>query len=220
MTVILVLLTFLVFILVDYWLERSRAPARSPAKTPARPRTFVEGFHVPENLRYHPGHAWLLRERKNFARVGADEFAASLAGKIGKIELPKAGQWIRQGQRAWAFVRNGEKAEMVSPVEGEILEVNPEVAADPSLLRRDPYGRGWLFTVHVPDEESTGRNLVPTHLVKQWMKDAVERLLALEPTPAGATAYDAGRPADDVLAGLPAVSWSRTAAQFFLTEKE
>ena len=222
MTVILVLFTFGVFLLIDYWTEqRSPSPARAKSPAPAAsPRTFVEGFTVPEHVRFHLGHGWLARERKNYARVGADEFAAALAGKVEKIELPRPGQWIRQGQRAWTFFRNGEKADMVSPVEGEVLEVNAEVAADPSLVRRDPFGKGWLFTVHVPDEESTWRNLVPVHLVKAWMKDAVERLLQLEPSLAGATAFDAGRPAEDLLAGLPGVSWTETAAKFFLTGGE
>jgi glycine cleavage system H protein len=221
MTVILVLLTFGIFLLLDFWMEKRPAAAKAPVPLPKpAPVAFVEGFAVPTHLRFHPGHAWLARERKNFVRVGADEFAAALAGKIDKIDLPRIGQWIRQGQRAWTFFRAGEKADMVSPVEGEVLEVNAEVVADPSLVRRDPFGRGWLFTVHVPDEESTGRNLVPVHLVKAWMKDAVERLLALEPATAGVTAFDAGRPAEDLLAGLPAISWSRTAARFFLTEAE
>ncbi|MBI3472710.1 MAG: hypothetical protein HY013_15245 [Candidatus Solibacter usitatus] len=55
----------------------------------------------------------------------------------------------------------GEWTEMTSPTEGEVVEVNPEVVNDPTLLREDPYGKVWLMTVHVPDEEATTRNLVP-----------------------------------------------------------
>jgi len=57
---------------------------------------------------------------------------------------------------------------MVSPVEGEIVEVNPEVLKDPSILRKDPFGQGWLMTVRVPDEESVQHNFLPVHLVKAW----------------------------------------------------
>jgi len=222
MTVILVLLTLLAFIVLDALLTRQKA-SQPAARPQPRPLTgvlqpsYVEGFLVPEALHYHPGHSWLLRERKHVVRVGADEFAAALAGQMAKVELPKPGQWLRQGQKAWTFYRNGEKAEMVSPIEGEVLEVNPEVLAEPSLIRDDPYGRGWLMTVYVPDEENTARNLLPTKLVRDWMRDAVERLYARQPQLAGAVAADGGRPADDVFAALPDVSWRELTREFFLS---
>ena len=98
-------------------------------------------------------------------RVGADEFAAALLGKLEKIELPKPGQWVRQGQKVLSFYRAGGKTEMVSPTEGEVMEINQEALRNPTLLRQDPYGKGWLIAVHVPDEESTARNFVPKSLV-------------------------------------------------------
>ena len=94
-----------------------------------------------------------------------------------------------------------EKTEMVSPTEGEVMEVNPEVLRNPAALRQDPYGKGWLVTVHVPDEENTTRNLVPKGLVREWMRESVERLYALQPALAGAVAADGGRPAEELLAG-------------------
>jgi len=221
MTVLLVLATFSIFMLFDYAVNRAKAPALTPAinpdlRTAPAATEFVSGFLTPEGVRYHPGHGWLKRERKNVARVGIDEFAAALAGKVDKIELPKPGQWIRQGQRALAVLRNGEKVDMVSPIEGEVIEVNPDVVKDPSLVRSDPYGRGWLMTVHVPDEESTTRNLVPKGMVRNWMRDAVESVYALQPQLAGATAADGGRPAEELLTGLD-VSWKEVTGRFFLT---
>jgi glycine cleavage system H protein len=149
--------------------------------------------------------------------MGADEFAAALVGKVEKIELPMPGQWIRQGQKVLSFFRDGEKTEMVSATEGEVLQVNDEVLHNPALLRQDPYGKGWLVSIHVPDEENTARNLVPKGLVRQWMSDAVARLYALQPALAGAAAADGGRPAEDVLAGLPDSDWQSVTSEFFLT---
>ena len=81
---------------------------------------------MPEGVRYHPGHAWVAAERPHLATGGMDEFAAALAGKVDRIELPKPGTWIRQGQKAWKLFRNGQAVEMVSPMEGEVVEVNAE----------------------------------------------------------------------------------------------
>jgi len=221
MTVILVLVTFSIFILLDWVLNRRKAPqmAAVPAHTtsPLLESAYVEGFQVPEALSYHPGHSWVMQERRNLVRVGIDEFAAALVGRVEHIELPKPGQWIRQGQKAWSLFRDGAKAEMVSPTEGEVIEINAEVAAHPELLRTDPYGKGWLALIHVPDEESTTRNLVPKGLVRSWMREAVGRLYARQPQLAGAVAADGGLPTEDLLADLPDANWKQVTAEFFLT---
>jgi glycine cleavage system H lipoate-binding protein len=221
MVVILVLGTFATFILIDAILSRRKLalPAAVLAEEPKAEAagSVVEGFLVPEQLRYHPGHSWLLRERKNVMRVGVDEFAAALLGPVEKLELPKPGHWIRQGQRAFGFLRGDQKAEMISPIEGEVVEINADVVQDPTLLRQDPYGKGWLMTVFVPDEESTARNLLPANLVQGWMRKAAERLYGMQPQLAGAVAADGGRPADDLSAAFPDKSWTELTGEFFLT---
>lgn len=222
MTVILVLVTFLGFIVLDYALNRRKAPlavaAHEATAVPALSGgDYVEGFKTPDHLSYHPGHGWLVRERKSMVRMGADEFAAAVLGKVDRIEAPKPGTWVRQGQKVVAFYRDGVKTEMVSPTEGEVIEVNSEVLANPAALRTDPYGKGWLLSIHVPDEENTGRNLVPKGLVREWMRESVERLYALQPALAGAVAADGGRPAEDPLAALPDVDWKAATSEFFLT---
>jgi len=225
MTVIFVLLTFAAFIVVDYLLHRKKAPgvratveAGQTREMPAGEASYVDGFLVPENLRYHPGHSWALRERKRRVRVGIDEFAAALVGRAERIEVPKPGVWIRQGQRALAFYRDGEKTEILSPTEGEVIEINPDVLRDPALVRRDPYGQGWMMVLDVPDEETMNRNLVPEGLVRSWMRSAVNRLYALQPPLAGAVAADGGRPAEDLVAALPDASWKELTQEFFLTK--
>jgi glycine cleavage system H protein len=221
MTVILVLGTFVLFIALDYVLNRKKAVHTFPVETAATAAEsagdFVTGFRTPENVVYHPGHSWLMQERKNVVRMGADEFAAALAGKLEKIELPKPGQWIRQGQKVLAFYRNGERTEMVSPTEGEVMAVNENVVQNPALLRQDPYGKGWLLAVHVPDEESTSRNLIPRNLVREWMRESVERLYARQPVLVGAVAADGGVPSEDLLAEVPGANWKELTGEFFLT---
>jgi glycine cleavage system H protein len=222
MTVPLVLATFLVFVVLDYFLNRRKVlhtvQVEAPKAVPALlGGDYVDGFLVPEAVSYHPGHSWLVQERKNTVRVGADEFAAALLGKIETIELPKPGTWIRQGQKVLAFIRDGARTEMVSPTEGEVMEVNTEVLRNPTALRHDPYGKGWLMSVHVPDEENTSRNLVPKGLVRDWMRDAVERLYSRQPALAGAVAADGGRPSEDLLAGIPDTNWKEVTGEFFLT---
>lgn len=60
------------------------------------------------------------------------------------------------------------------------MEVNPEVLKDPTLIHKDPYGRGWLMTVSVPDEENGNRNLLPASVVSAWMRESIEKLKAAQ----------------------------------------
>ena len=187
MAVILVLATFLVFIVIDFALTRKKKaiPVNKeqlkPTAVPMLSSASIEGVLVPDQMRYHPGHTWLFEERPQLARVGADALALRVIGTVDKIELPKTGRWVRQGQKAFTFVSAGEKVELVSPVEGEVIEINHAVLKDPTLAAKDPYGNGWLVKVTVPERETVGRNLLPQSLVRTWMKEEVRRVRAAQP---------------------------------------
>lgn len=225
----LTLLTFLVGALADYLISRKirREPktaavaddtvpaAAGPGDQAELPPTCVEGFQLPGGLRYHAGHTWVRHEQPQTVRAGVDDFGARLAGRIDTIELPQPRQWVRQGQPIFRIHRNGETTTLLAPVEGEVMKVNPEVIKDPSLLRRDPYGKGWLITLHC-DEGSTWRNLLPVNLVSDWMKDTVSRLYAQQSSLAGAVSGDRCKPVDDLLAAVPGADWPRITAEFFL----
>jgi glycine cleavage system H protein len=223
MTVILVLLTFAGFLLIDYFRGRKQVvvqPILQTSRREAMPRllpSVVGGFQVPENLRYHPGHTWALSESPNLVRVGMDDFATKLMGKIERITLPQRGQWIRQGQKLWTLFRDGQAVEMVSPIEGTVAEINEAAAHDPEAARKDPYGEGWLLTVHSPDAKTNFRNLLGGSVARMWMEEAARRLHAKMPTLAGALAQDGGLAMDDLTAHLPDQDWAALAKEFFLS---
>jgi glycine cleavage system H protein len=222
MSVLLVLLMFAVFVTVDYFRARQRgeqpviAPELGAGAIPVMAMenlSYVSGFRIPKNLRYHPGHGWVMNERRNVARVGVDELAAKVLGPVERIQLPEPGRWVRQGQRALSFFRDGQKVEVSSPVEGEVLEVNQELLKNPARLQNDPYGEGWLMTVHVPDEGAVQRNLMPKNLVTAWIQEAVDRLYARQPQLAGPAMAEGGEPIRDLTAALPASSWKELAEE-------
>ena len=127
---------------------------------------MVAGFQVPENVRYHAGHTWALSESRELVRIGMDDFASKLIGKIESIALPQRGRWVRQGQKIWTIFRDGKSVDMVSPIEGTVTDINEAVVKNPELARKDPYGEGWLVTVQAPDSKTqlpqpAGRNAGP-----------------------------------------------------------
>jgi glycine cleavage system H protein len=226
MTVLLVLFTFAAFLLIDYFRTRNAAVVQpvlqvAPAKHDALPRlqpALVGGFAVPENLRYHPGHTWALSESPNLVRVGMDDFASKLTGKVEKITLPQRGQWIRQGQKMCTLYRDDVAVDMVSPIEGTVSDINQALMNDPKLALSDPYGEGWLVTVQSPDAKTSFRNLLGGPLARWWTEESASRLQRHMPMAmAGALAQDGGVAINDVSTQIPDQEWLPLAKEFFLS---
>jgi len=224
MTVILVLMTFALFLVIDY-VRGHKQIAKQPAVQPVVREVpshvvpaMVGGFQVPENVRYHSGHTWALSESRELVRVGMDDFASKLVGKIESIALPQRGRWVRQGQKIWTITRDGKAVDMVSPIEGTVSDVNEAVAKDPSLALKDPYGEGWIVTVQAPDSKINFRNLLGGALARMWTEDSALRLRKRMPMAmAAALAQDGGVAVDDITAHLPNEDWAALTKEFFLS---
>ena len=224
MTVLLVLFTFAAFLLIDHFRSRHAVvqPALqvAPAKHDALPRlqpALVGGFEVPDNLRYHPGHTWALSESPNLVRVGMDDFASKLTGKVERITLPQRGQWIRQGQKMCTLYRDDYAVDMVSPIEGSVSDINQALVKDPKLALRDPYGEGWLVTVNAPDAKTSFRNLLGGAMARWWTEESASRLQHRMPMALGALAQDGGVAMNDLSAQIPDQEWLPLAKEFFLS---
>ncbi len=226
MTVLLVLFTFETFLLIDYFRTRrtvvqptlQTSQVKQDAVAPRLQPALVGGFEVPENLRYHPGHTWALSESPNLVRVGMDDFASKLTGKVESITLPHRGQWIRQGQKLCTLYRDDIAVDMVSPIEGTVSDINQALAADPKLALRDPYGEGWLVTVQAPDAKTSFRNLLGGPLARWWTEESASRLQHRMPMAvAGAYAQDGGVATENLSAQIPKQDWLPLAKEFFLS---
>jgi glycine cleavage system H protein len=223
MTVLLVLFTFVAFLMIDYFRTRNavvRPAIQATAAAETRPRlqpALVAGFQVPENLRYHPGHTWALQESPSLVRVGMDDFATKLTGTIESFTLPQRGQWIRQGQKMCTIHRDGSAVDMVSPIEGTVSDINEFVAQNPKLALSDPYGDGWLLTVQAPDTKTSFRNLIGGSLARWWTEEASSRLQRRIPLTVGALAQDGGVAMNDLTAHIPDAEWAPLAKEFFLS---
>ena len=222
MTVLLVLAMFALFIAIDYIrtsrkrsvLEVRPQPA-VPAMTARALPEVVAGFRIAPNLMYHPGHSWAVKEGGDLVRVGLDDFAARVAGKLDGITLPQRGRWVTQGQKAYTLQHDGAKVDMVSPIEGTVVELNEAVLRDPELARRDPYGEGWLMLVNAPETKTKFRNLLGGNMARLWTEDAAMRLqrqLPMQPAMA-----DGGLALDTVTTGKTPKEWESLAREFFLT---
>jgi len=209
--------------MIDYARSRNQLAKQviQTAPVEAAPRmvpAMVAGFQVPENVRYHAGHTWALGESRELVRVGLDDFASKLIGKIDSITLPQRGRWVRQGQKIWTIIRDGKSVDMVSPIEGTVTDINEAVMKDPDLARKEPYGEGWLVKVQAPDAKINFRNLLGGALARLWTEESALRLRKRMPMAlASALAQDGGVAVDDIAAHMPDQDWAELTKELFLS---
>jgi glycine cleavage system H lipoate-binding protein len=185
-------------------------------------KAFVDrfaGFLAPPDLMYHPGHAWARLEELDIVTVGIDDFAAKLLGSADSISLPKTGSIVKQGSLGWRFKADSRVIHMLSPVEGEVVAVNPAVIDAPGMAFADPYGEGWLFKVKSNNLTSNMKNIIPKGMVGEWFENVRQTLATKGLAPGSAPlSADCGKPVGGLAKAVDPGAWDDLAREFFLTK--
>jgi glycine cleavage system H protein len=98
---------------------------------------------------FTPDHEWINIEDHEAAVVGITLHAQEALGDVVFVDLPEVGRTFKKGELAGVVESVKAAADIYMPVEGEVVEVNEALRADPALANKDPMGEGWFFKVHV-----------------------------------------------------------------------
>jgi len=177
----------------------------------------VKGFDVPMGYYFHGGHAWARIESGGYIRVGLDDFALKVLGEADALDLPLMGKELDQGKVGWGLKRRDNLADVLSPIDGVIVEVNSEIREKPGMANREPYGGGWLFMLRTPDVKATMGKLMTDQNSLTWMNTEVGRLESMIEDVAGPLAADGGYLASDIFGNLPDIGWNNLTKAFLKT---
>lgn len=101
--------------------------------------------NVPSNIKYLKSHEWVRTESDGTVTVGITDHAQHALGDIVFVEAPEAGKECKAGD-ACAVVESVKAAsDIYSPLSGDVIEGNADLAATPELINQDPYGKGWIY---------------------------------------------------------------------------
>ncbi len=102
-------------------------------------------YKLDQNARYARSHEW-VRVEDGLAVVGISDAAQDMLSDVVYVELPAEGSTVEAGKQA-AVVESVKAAEeVIAPVSGRVVAVNPALADTPELVNSDPYG-AWFFKV-------------------------------------------------------------------------
>lgn len=114
----------------------------------------VDENEVPDDLYYTKEHEWLKIE-KEMCRVGVTDYAQKSLHEVVYVDLPNLGKVLTQNALFGTVESVKAVSELYSPVSGEVVTRNEQLADSPELINQQPYGAGWILVVkpsHLQDD--------------------------------------------------------------------
>jgi glycine cleavage system H protein len=134
----------------------------------------IQGYNMPDDLYYHKEHAWVRVESPEKVIVGMNDFYQKSAGDTTYMDLPFEGDDVSEGETIGKIQSSKWVGKFVSPISGEILEVNEELEDDCTLINKDPYGGGWIVAIKPSDLDAELKNLYHGDAVSPWLEQEIK----------------------------------------------
>ena len=207
MTVILILCTMLLFLAADYFIQRS--PRQAGSRVASVPISAGHTALPPIGIAIN--HTWVSRGQDGVATVGIDHFLGGLLGVVQSIALPREGECVSSVAEDIVLSEGEKSLSLGTPVSGRVVAVNADVIRDPGLVRKDPYGDGWLFRVDTNFRELQTPPVFEGAFAVQWIKKQSELvrdfLASRGPGLQPATLQDGGLPVEGILKKYDGAVW-------------
>jgi glycine cleavage system H lipoate-binding protein len=177
----------------------------------------IKGFKIPHGFYLHPGHTWVKIEEGSTVRVGLDDFAMRLFGPLDQIEAPLMGKQLEQGRDDISLRREGNNANLLSPVSGVVTDINPALRERGSRGSEDAYSESWILRLHCTNLRQDLKNLMIGDQASEYLDEEVNRLYEVIEETAGPLATDGGYLGDDIFGNLPQLGWQKLTRLFLRT---
>jgi glycine cleavage system H protein len=126
---------------------------------------------VPEELRYTAEHEWVAFNG-TVASVGITDFAQRSLGDVVYVSVPAPGAPVTAGEPCGEVESTKSVSDIYAPVDGEVIESNPEIEDDPGLVNTDPYGAGWLLRIRLSADGPQPEDLLTAEQYAELTKES------------------------------------------------
>jgi len=175
-------------------------------------------FAIPGGVFISQGHCWVSMEQDGNAKVGIDDFAKKLIGKIDSIEFPNLGMVVKTGQVLFTIKQGNKTITFNSPISGKVIKINKPLQYDIELLNVTPYDSNWICTIDAEDLDTELKNLKIGKTAVSLYQDDIEHFIdlrkkTLKPVKDGE--YENSEIYIGELEGLDEPNWNRVSIELF-----
>jgi len=107
-------------------------------------------MNIPADLKYTSDHEW-VRFEGDTATIGITDFAQRELGDIVFVDINTVGKTLKAGDIFGTVEAVKTVSDLFLPMDGQLMEINPDLEANPESVNQDPYGAGWMVKLKVSD---------------------------------------------------------------------
>lgn len=217
----LIVIGFLL-ILVPFWIYISHSKKIVQTVSQAIDTLTQRILNLPKGIYYSKNHTWAFLEKSGLAKIGLNDFLASIVGKVGIQVAKNPGETVEKGELL-AEVKQGDKKLLIlSPVSGTICNLNDAIRENPGEISTNTYNSGWLCEISPTQWKADTNSFLLAENATKWLLEEVNRFkdfLAVAMVRNGAepeliALQEGGEIRDQIMADLDGEIWNEFQKSF------
>lgn len=141
---------------------------------------FTKGeFSIPGGVFISKNHTWVSLTQDGMAKIGIDDFAKKLIGRVYSIELPNLGMNVKAGQPLFTIKQGNKSITFNSPVSGKVSQLNTILADNLESLDITPYEKNWICALDTENIDSEIKEMSIGKAAVAFFQDDIEKFKTL-----------------------------------------
>jgi CheY-like chemotaxis protein/glycine cleavage system H lipoate-binding protein len=137
---------------------------------------FTKGeFSIPGGVFISKNHTWVSMNQAGIAKIGIDDFANKLIGKVQSIELPNLGMDVDAGQPLFTIKQGSRNITFNSPVRGKVAQINTLLKDNIDALGITPYERNWICALDAENLDGEIRGMYIGKAAVSFFQEDIEK---------------------------------------------
>jgi CheY-like chemotaxis protein len=176
-------------------------------------------FSIPGGVFISKNHTWASLNQEGIAKIGIDDFAKKLIGRVHSIELPNLGMTVKAGQPLFTIKQGNRSVSFNSPVSGKVSQINTLLKENLEALDVTPYERNWVCALDTENIDSEIKELNIGKSAVSFFQGDIEKFKSLMIDILKSEKKDDEYIEDGIFVGqlekLTDVNWNKIITEFF-----
>ena len=109
-------------------------------------------MNIPKELKYNEKNECIIIDG-NTATIGITDFAQGELGDIVYIDIDSIGNELDDNEIFGTVEAVKTVSDLFMPIKGKVLEINSDIESTPEIVNEDPYGKGWIIKIEIPEDQ-------------------------------------------------------------------